>query len=161
MDYHVVPLTITDLPAYKQMRLEALQLCPAFYGNSYEFEAAMSDEQWIERLSNPERCCFGLYYQQQIIGITAIFIEAGKEYITQSYIRAQHRGKKLSRLLYEARIQWAREKRLSTLEIGHRASNLISKAANQRFGFQYSHCTPRTWPDGTTEDMMYYFLKLT
>lgn len=158
--YHIRPLTASDLSAYRQMRLEALQNHPGFFGNSHAKEASMSEEQWLERLTSAGRCCFGLYDRDELIGITGIVIENDKGYLTQSYIRKLHRGKGLSRLLYEARINWAKVHGLKQLLVGHRASNLISKAANQHFAFKFSHTEPRNWPDGCTEDMVYYVLDL-
>jgi GNAT superfamily N-acetyltransferase len=120
----------------------------------------MPEEQWLARLTNPESCCFGLYDHDELIGITGIVIEDGKGYLTQSYIREQHRRRRLSRLLYKTRIDWAKEHGLKRLLAGHRVSNVISKAANQHFGFQFSHTQSRNWPDGGTEDMVYYVLDI-
>jgi hypothetical protein len=106
--YHIRALTALNLPAYRQMRLEALQTHPGFFGNSHAKEASMPEAQWLERLTSPERCGLGLYNVNELVGITGIVIEDGKGYLTQSYIREQHRGNGLSRLLYQARINWAR-----------------------------------------------------
>jgi len=160
VEYYIRPLSASDLTAYKCIRLEALQTEPGMFGNSYATEAAMIEQQWLDRLTNPARCCFGLYHNKVLIGITAIVVQDGIGYMTQSYIRKEHRGKRLSRLFYEIRIDWARNHGLSRLEIGHRKSNIISKAANQRYGFRYSKTESRTWPDGVTEDMVYYKLEL-
>jgi GNAT superfamily N-acetyltransferase len=152
------------LPAYKAIRLEALQTEPGFFGNSYDFEAALTDAQWAARLSNASGACFGLYHGDELIGLTGIVVsDPGKPreaYMTQSYIRKEHRGLGLSRLLYEARLAWANEYGIIRLVIGHRESNAASKAANQHFGFHYTHSESRNWPDGHTEDMCYYELYL-
>ncbi|HTM67185.1 MAG TPA: GNAT family N-acetyltransferase [Flavipsychrobacter sp.] len=159
-NYYIRPLTASDLSLYRKMRLEALQTHPGFFGNSHAKEASMPEEQWLERLTNPDRCCFGLYSGNELVGITGIVIEDGKGYLTQSYIREQHRGSGLSRMLYQARINWAKEHGLKQLLVGHRASNVVSKAANQHFGFQFSYTESRNWPDGGIEDMVYYVLEI-
>ncbi|HTN17419.1 MAG TPA: GNAT family N-acetyltransferase [Chitinophagaceae bacterium] len=161
--YHIHPFQANDLEAYRQMRLEALLTEAGNFGNSYAFEAAFSDDEWSKRLSNPYGCCFGLYRQDELIGITGIVSGADKPaeaYMTQSYIRKAYRGQGLSRMLYEARIAWAKARGISCLIIGHRERNVISKAANQCFGFTYTHQEDRIWPDGVSEPMLYYKLML-
>ena len=161
--YTIRQLLPDDVAMYKAMRLEALRLEPGMFGNSYALESDYSEEQWMERISNPKAAIFGLYHQQELVGITAIIIDknqAEEAYMTQSYIRAVHRGRGLSKLLYKARLDWAKRHQLKRLEIGHRESNVVSKAANQRHGFRFSHRSSRAWPDGTSEDMLYYTLEL-
>lgn len=160
--YSIRQFNADDAEQYKAMRLEALQLEKGKFGNSYEFEAAFPDAHWRERVNNPLGACFGLYYGSELIGITGIIVmdKPLEAYMTQSYIRAPFRGKGLSKMLYEARFGWASVHGIKTLRIGHRRSNLVSKAANQRYGFQYTHAEARNWPDGASEDMLYYKLEL-
>lgn len=153
-----------DVERYKSLRLEALQLDSGMFCNKYENEAAFPLEQWLARVSNPNGACFGLYCEDELIGITGIVItdkeKPEEAYLTQSYIRKAYRGKGLSKILYEARLAWAKAHQIKCLKVGHRASNLASKAANQHYGFTYTHSEPNTWPDGKTEDMFYYELVL-
>lgn len=161
--YRIHPFQLPDLEAYRAMRLEALQTEAGNFGNSYAFEAAFTEAEWAGRISHPHGCCFGLYHDNELIGITGIISSGGnpaEAYMTQSYIRKEYRGKNLSRMLYEARIDWARARGISCLIIGHRESNTVSKAANQRFGFTYTHQEDRQWPDGATEPMLYYKLMI-
>jgi RimJ/RimL family protein N-acetyltransferase len=152
-----------EVATYKAIRLEALQSDPGSYGNPHAVEAAMSDEEWIDRVVNPLHARFGLYDGNTLIGLTGIIINKdnhGEAYMTQSYIRKAYRGRGLSKLLYEARLAWARERNVKRLTISHRKSNLASKGANQKFGFVFTHTEPRTWPDGITEDNFLYELIL-
>lgn len=161
--YTIRRFVTADVDAYKLIRLEALQTEAGMFGRSYIEEAAYTDEVWVNRVNNPDGACFGLYCDNELIGLTGIIKEdkdLNEAYMTQSYIRKQHRGRHLSRMLYEARLKWAKEHNIERLIIGHRASNLASKAANQHYGFKYTHNTERTWSDGSTEDMLYYELYL-
>lgn len=146
------------------MRLEALQKEPGNFGNSYAMEASFPEETWMARLTNPVGACFGLYCENILIGITGIVVtekdKPHEAYMTQSYIRKEHRGKWLSQMLYNARIHWAKQHGIKSLIVGHRESNIASKRANQHFGFIYSHSEPRTWPDGVLENMLYYRLDI-
>lgn len=162
-NYSIRQFTIADIDAYKRIRLEALEKEPGMFGNSHAMEAAMPHEDWVNRIVQHGHARFGLYFNDELIGLTAIIINAEnpvEAYMTQSYIRKEHRGKGLSTLLYDARIAWAKEKSVKLLTISHRRSNLASKAANQHYGFVYHHTDSRTWPDGVTEDNVHYTLSI-
>jgi GNAT superfamily N-acetyltransferase len=161
--YNIRQLHAADLYLYRSMRVEALTLEKGMYANPPEKEIAYNDEEWINRLTNPASAIFGLFNDSTIIGITAIFIQNADEgigYMTQSYIKKEFRGQHLSRLFYEARIGWARERKLKKLVISHRQKNRVSKSANQRFGFKYTHNEMRQWPDGMEEANLFYELVL-
>lgn len=162
-NYSIRQFAAEDVAAYKRIRLEALATEPGMFGNSHAMEAAMPHEDWVNRIVHPGHARFGLYFNDELIGLTAIIIDAenpAEAYMTQSYIRKEHRGKGLSTLLYDARIAWAKAKGVELLTISHRWSNLASKAANQRYGFVYHHTDSRTWPDGVTEDNVHYTLSI-
>jgi RimJ/RimL family protein N-acetyltransferase len=162
--YTIRQFTPEDLSAYKALRLEALQVEHGTFGNGYEMESKFTDEQWLARLTNPASAIFGLYHGEKLIGITGINVretdKPGDAYMTHSYIKKEYRGRKLSRMLYEIRFAWAKEYGIKRLIIGHKKSNLASQAANQHFGFKYTHSNPRTWADGSVEDDMQYELWL-
>jgi GNAT superfamily N-acetyltransferase len=162
--YTICQFSSEDVAQYRSIRLEALQLESGMFCNSYAYEAAFSQEQWLARLSNPNGACFGLYYGNELVGITSIVVsneeKPDEASMTQSYIRKEHRGRGLSKILYETRLEWAKAHQIKCLKIGHRASNLASRAANQHYGFTYTHSESNTWPDGKTEEMFYYELVL-
>lgn len=162
-NYGIRHFDAPEWPAYKAMRLEALQSEPAFYGSTYAAEAQRTDEDWEQLISNPRAASFGLYHGNELVGITGIVAlrdEPMHAKLVASFIREAHRRKGLSSLLYEARIHWARDRRFEKLIVSHRASNVASKRANQHFGFQYTHTEPCEWPDGNTEDHVFYELVL-
>jgi RimJ/RimL family protein N-acetyltransferase len=163
MQYSIRRFSANEWEQYKAIRLEALSLEPGMFGNSHALEAAFTDQEWQEGLSGEGRYRFGLHAGDELIGLTAFVISQDnltEAYMTQSYIKKEHRGKGLSRLLYDTRLASARDLGIKRLIIGHRESNIASKAANQRYGFKYTHSESRLWPDGTTEDMCYYELLL-
>ena len=157
--YSIRQLALPDLERYKSIRLEALRLEAGKFGNSYTTEAAYPETEWINRLTRADRACFGLFYKDELIGITAVLVNEADTtdgYMTQSYIREAHRGRKLSQLLYEARIRWGKEKGLKTLTISHRKDNMASRAAILRNGFVYTHSETRIWGDATEEENTFY-----
>ncbi|HTN46273.1 MAG TPA: GNAT family N-acetyltransferase [Flavipsychrobacter sp.] len=161
--YIIKQLTLEDLESYKTMRLEALQLEADKFGNSFAVEAAYPESEWIHRLTQPDRACFGLFYKNELVGITAVLTNAEdltNGYMTQSYIRPPHRAKGLSQLFYNVRIAWAKQQGLKTLTISHRKSNLVSKAAILKNGFLFTHSEPRVWGDGSEGENLFYSLGL-
>ncbi len=160
-NYTIIPFTIADKEAYKQIRLESLLKEPAVFGSNYAREAAFEEAEWGNRLLNPDAASFGLYRGSTLIGTTGILIiEPGVALLIASYIRAAYRGKGLSALLYEARIAWAKAKGIKSIIVSHRKSNTASRAANQHFHFQYTHEEMTTWPDGQQEENVFYRLEL-
>lgn len=162
--YTIRRFTPGDAMRYRAIRLEALQQEFRMFSSTHAKESAYPDNHWIGRLSNPGNATWGLYAGDELIGltgVTALQDQPGTGYMGQSYIRKEHRGKKLSRLLYEARIAWARKHGLKRLTIGHRTINASSKAALQHFDFTYTHSETRLWqPDNLPDDILYYELLL-
>ncbi len=74
-----------------------------------------------------------------------------------SYIRPEYRGRRLTALLYEARLRWiASQPQFTRTIVSHRASNEASARAIRRHGFTLIDRVQRTWPDGTIEDEVRY-----
>ena len=159
--YHIRQLGIGDKEAYKNVRLEALAVEPTVFCSNYKREAAFEEAEWLIRLDGTNSASFGLYYGNLLIGITGIIIsQPGEGTLVASYIRKEHRGKGLSAMLYQARLDWARSRHLKQIIVSHRKSNLASQRANQHFGFRYTHEEVILWPDGIEESNVYYCLEL-
>lgn len=153
----------TDWEDYKTIRLEALHTNPDKFGSSYQKEVAYSDETWRTLLENESSAIFGLYYQGVLVGLTGVALYNGdhsKAILFSSFVKEEHRGKGLSKLFYAERIAWARGKGCVAILVSHRAGNEVSKAANQRFGFQYTHSEQVLWPDGVRDEELMYTLTL-
>ena len=146
----------------KAIRLESLQKEKGKFGASFEKDNALSDDDWRSWVSGDQSAFFALLYQGQIVGITGVRAKTPETAtFIASYIRDEYRGKGLSSLLYQARLDWARAHGCKSVMTGHRKSNTASKAANQKFGFVYLHTEENvSWPDDTVEDHLVYELKL-
>lgn len=97
-----------------------------------------------------DKCAFGLFDHEKLIGITAVIsITEDKAECIMSFIEPDYRGRGLSALLYEARIEWAlKKKHLKILVSGHREGNTASQKALLKHGFTYARTNDETWPDG-------------
>ena len=145
------------------IRLEALRLEPGAYAQTHARAAALSQVEWSSRLSNPNSATYGLYDGDELVGLTAICIDPEAPdtgLLVQDYIRSSHRGRGLTRLFYDQRIAWARQRGLKQLLVGYRQGNEASLGGGLRCGFQLSHRERCEWPDGQTVDCCYYRLGL-
>lgn len=159
-DYHIRQFQQADWQALKEIRLEALLHNRRFFGSNYEREAAFPDEQWQSGAGGAGIVFWGLYAAETLIGMTGMIKTATEAVLIASYIKPAYRGKGLSTLLYEARISWAKANGCAYIIVSHRADNEASKAANQHFGFQFTHKENRLWPDGTEAEELFYRLDL-
>jgi len=155
-----------DWAAVRAMRLAALKASPGSYSLSYDEVATWSEEFWQTEIKGADHQIFGLFDGQNLIGITAAFTWRGDQsgktaLLAMSFIAPEYRGRGLSRRLYDARLNWiAGQPQFRRVIVSHRASNEVSRKANQRYGFVQTKRVAYTWPDGVTEDEIFYELAL-
>lgn len=147
------PFRPDEWEAIRAIRLRALKSDPGVFLPSYEDGLAMPDSYWIDLAAQKSSRVFGLYDGETLIGLTSVFTDrddpSGKTAkLAMSYIDRAYRGRKLSRLYYQARIAWARENGFSRVVVGHREGNEASRAANQAFGFKYFESEEITFGGG-------------
>lgn len=166
MNFSIRQLNADDWAALKSIRLEALAAYPNFFGRSLADNQKLTDNDWQSMLADKNQAIFGLFDESKnmLTGITGVKKKddtSDSALFFYSYIKPNYQGQKLSRLFYDARIAWAKENNCQNIIISHRESNITSKMANQAFGFKPTgKIEPRTWPDGTIEDEVFYELKL-
>ncbi len=155
-----------DWAAVRAMRLTALESSPGLYSLSYDEAASLSEEVWRAEIKGDDHQIFGLFDVKELIGITAAFTWRGDKtgktaLLAMSYIAPDYRGRGLSRKLYDARLNWIAERpQFRKVIVGHRASNEVSRRANQHYGFVQTGRVANTWPDGAVEDEVTYELVL-
>jgi len=148
---------------YKSIRLEALQTNAEMFGSNYVKEAAYSQNDWVSFLEDDTRAMFALYDKESLIGLTGVTLkkeDATTAILFASFIKPSYRNKGLSELFYQARIEWARQKKCNSIIVSHRAGNEVSKAAIQRFGFKFTSAKRVMWHDGVCADELLYCLQL-
>jgi RimJ/RimL family protein N-acetyltransferase len=159
-------LNPAEWAALRDLRLHALQVAPGVFASSYEVEVTRTPEQWQSEISGPAHQIFGLFDEGKLIGITAVFSwredpSGASALLAMSFIQPEYRGRGLSRLLYKARLDWIRTRpQFKRVVIYHRASNDPSRRAIERHGFRPARRASRLWPDGTTEDEIFYELPI-
>ena len=151
---------------FREFRLRVLKSAPGVFSGRYEDSVNRPAAEWRAFICGPFNQAFGLFDGATLIGITAVFQwrddPMGETAIlAASFIREPYRGQRLSRLLYEARLDWiVQQPVFKRVIVGHRQSNDVSRRANQRYGFTEFRRVRRTWPDGTAEDEVMYERKV-
>lgn len=138
---------------------------PNFFAPSRD-EFKFTETDWKERLINPDGASFGLINgKNETIGLTGINRDKKDRafaWLVSSYIQAPHRRMNLTRLLYEARIQWAKDQNdIHTLVVHHREDNEASRRSHQKFNFEFIKTySPEVWPNGEVVPYVEYRLKI-
>jgi RimJ/RimL family protein N-acetyltransferase len=159
-------LECSEWVAFRDFRLQALAAHPGVFGAAYATEVTKKPEEWQSTVGGPANQAFGLFDLERLIGITAAFAwredpSGNTAVLAMSFILPEYRGRGLSRLLYETRLDWIRSRpQFTRIVVSHRASNEASRRAIERHGFRVTHRAPRVWPDGTTEDQIFYELSI-
>src|SRR5258707_983975 len=128
-------LESSEWAAFRDFRLQALQAAPGFFGSAYAIEVTKKPEEWQSTVSGPANQAFGLFDGARLIGITAVFTSredpsGNTAALAMSYILPEYRGRGLSRLLYETRLNWIRSHpQFTRVVVSHRASNEVSRRA--------------------------------
>ena len=165
MSISIRQLTENDWREFSGIRLKALQTDPMVFGSNYEKESQMTEKDWRSRLRAKDNAIFLIYEDEMPIGMTAVSVDRNDStkktaLLWGSWLAPHFRGKGLSELMYQARINWAKQQpTVEKIIVSHRASNLSSKYANQKHGFVTTHKTEKVWTDDEVEDEIFYELK--
>jgi RimJ/RimL family protein N-acetyltransferase len=152
--------------ALRDFRLGALKAAPGVFAMPYDAAAALSAQEWQSVITRPGQKMFGLFDGRNLIGITGVVTDREDRtgqtaLLVMSFIAPAYRGRGLSRLFYDARLAWIRaQPQFRRVRVSHRKSNHASRRANQRQGFVQTNAVPHTWPDGETEDEIFYELNV-
>ncbi len=166
MSITIRQLTEDDWFELSQVRLKALLTDPNVFGSNYEKESQMPEAEWRSRLQAKDNAIFLIFENKTPIGMTCVSVD--RDDLTKktallwgSWLEPHTRGKSLSELMYQARINWAKaQPTVEKIIVSHRASNILSKYANQKHGFVLTYKTEKVWTDGATEDEIFYELKI-
>lgn len=158
------PFEYEEWQLYRDLRLEALKAHPNFFSSTYAKEKTFKESDWCARVQSADCVVFGLFANDEAIGCVGIY--APKEtpdspHLWGTYLKPEYRGLGLSGPLYQTLIAYAQSRKdWARIVVSHRKLNAASGAASKLNGFQYTHTESTAWPDGKTEDQLFYELKL-
>lgn len=166
MSISIRQLTENDWRELSHIRLKALQTDPSVFGSNYRKESLSSEGDWRSQLKSDNSAIFLIYENEKPIGMTGILVDRNDStnktaLLWGSWLEPHFRGKGLSKLMYQARLKWAKEHpTIEKIVVSHRASNLSSKFANQKHGFILTRTNEKVWTDGATEEEVFYELNI-
>ncbi len=141
----IVPMPITPQNAliFKAVRLRALQDAPFAFGSTYAREIQLTDADWIARAArwDGEKGAGFLAMDMDndtVCGMAGSFLN--EDDVTQAHLIAMwtaptHRQQGVGRLLVNAILGWARQRRAITLLLMVTSNNESAIAFYQRLGF--------------------------
>ena len=159
-------LTPDDWEAFRVVRLRALGMHPNYFCSTVETTKARPVEYWHETLDGKGKAVFGLFDQDNLIGITGVFTwdeePSGKTgLLGMSFIEPDYRGNGYSEMFYKARIEFAvSHMPWKKLGVFYREGNEPSRASVAKHGFQFVESKDRDWPDGKRDKEYMYELDL-
>lgn len=135
-------LIVEDWEAFKKIRLEALELEPQAFGDTYSILLKKKDNYWKKELSNKKHVWYGAFDNDLIVGIGSIkFVKTLKfdhiAHLSGIYVKKEYRGQGIGKLLFKTRIDEAFEnKRIKKLKLIVNVSQVNAIGLYESFGFK-------------------------
>lgn len=167
MSIEVHIATSDDWEQIKSLRIKSVELHPDVFAPK-KHPNDLTINEWKERAANPASVSFLLIDTKDNtpVGLSGIYFEAGNPrsatgHMVSTFIMPSYKGKGLSHLLYEARIEWAKKHpTLERLMLEQRKSNKIIKMVHQKHGFIFLRDSKVRFADGSDVPTEVYDLKL-
>jgi GNAT superfamily N-acetyltransferase len=164
MKMNIRPLLPAEWHIFRDLRLFALQSAPGMFEATYAQAVTRSEADWRALLSGERQQIFGMFDGNKLIGIAGVFAskdEPATAHLVMDFILPEYRGKGLWQRMYAARVDWARSRKIFRRAIvAARESNAPSLGAMRAAGFTQTRRETHTWPDGMTEDEIWFELRL-
>ncbi len=115
-------------------------------------------EQWKIELSDPKRICIGLIKNEKLIGFSCGWIVLDEIHITIFAIHPCYQGKGLGRFLFSSFLNIIKYKKIQTVRLEVKGSNVTAIKFYQRLGFKKVAHRANLYQDGS--DGLIYELKI-
>ena len=161
-DVTIRPSREEDAPAYRDLRLESLQMHPEAFGSDYEASLVHPLEYWQERMRRGAGGSHGVTYVADasgaLIGMTVLHREdmvkmqhtAG---IFSVYVQPAWRGLGIAEALIEACLAWARDLGVRLVKLGVVTTNTAAIRRYVQCGFSVYGVEPQViYHDGVYYD---------
>ena len=138
-------LSVGDVSAYRNIRLEALKTFPEAYTTCFEEAVERPPESFTEILETSKM--FGAFSGNQLCGIACFLAEAGERnrhigYLYQMYVCPRQQGGGLGRALIEAVLNCAKSS-VRQIHLGVGTENHAALALYKKAGFETYGTEPR------------------
>jgi len=152
MDYTVCALRPTDAPAFRELRLEALQAHPEAFGSDYESESKRTPAKWETLLK--DRTFFGAWRENKLVGMIGFMRHTGAKQdhtgkFISMYVQPDMRGKGVGKALAAEALLLA-QKQVEQVMVDISTTNTPAYQFYQGQGFTPFGTTPRAVKIGDT-----------
>ena len=135
--YSVRKLVPDDVEAVRALRQESLRLHPEAFSSDPERDAAVSEEQWRERLASGR--WFGAFAERELVGLVAYSVAPSRKTahtgeLGSMYVRESARGSGAADALIHAAVASAAES-IEQISLVVNADNFRAVRVYQRHGF--------------------------
>jgi len=146
------PAREEDAPAYRDLRLEALQNHPVAFSADYAANLAKPMTFWTEAVSpdNPNSAIMIHFavHDQQLIGMCGITRTSSPKirhsaFLVGMYVRPDWRGLRIAERLVTACVDWARTRKVKIVKLGVATMNTPAIRCYARCGFQVYGIEPQ------------------
>lgn len=105
-------LTTKNWHEFMIIRLEALELEPQAFGDSFSVLSKKKDNYWKKELSNKKQVWYGVFDNENLVGIGSIkYVKSLKfshiAHLSGIYVTKSHRGQGIGKMLFKSRIDEA------------------------------------------------------
>lgn len=114
------PVTLADVDAYRQLRLDALQNHPTAFGQDYAEASSRPRSYWEEALTinDEEKAIFLAEHDRRLVGMTGIARRLSSKSMHSAniwgvYVSPEWRGKHIAGALIRSCLEWAKRRVLS------------------------------------------------
>jgi GNAT superfamily N-acetyltransferase len=161
------PLTASDTANYRALRQWILNSADSkYFSDSYEREARLTDDQWLEWCSEKrEHCILGTFDKDDLVGIIMVTQQGSPDSpIVEweaAWLDPRYRGTGLGKTFYEEARQWSRKQGYKFVAgfIRETYTPAVDICKGQGFVYVYT-IKDEIWADGSVADTHAYLLDL-
>ena len=152
--------------ALKAIRLEGLGIYPNMMGQPLAAAEAMTPEQWRKWINDPYRGYFGIYDEKTIIGFYFVCMDTenkNEAYLNGVYLKREYQRQGIDQLLLEKALDWAKEKKCTSIQAGCKETNYAVKRLLEKHGGRFIRKSDQEddYPDGSKGYGLLYKLDIT
>jgi ribosomal protein S18 acetylase RimI-like enzyme len=137
----IEPITLQNLPLFKDVRLRALQEAPYAFGSTYAREAAFTDSEWVARLdrwNGVRGIGFVAVDDGRPCGIAGTLLDEKnpeRADLVSMWTAPSHRQTGVGRLLVNQVLGWSAGRNVSTLLLMVTSNNAGAIRFYEKLGF--------------------------
>ncbi|MEK7168914.1 MAG: GNAT family N-acetyltransferase [Patescibacteria group bacterium] len=135
-------ITSEDWSTFKKIRLEALELEPQAFGDSYNVLSKKNDNYWKRELSKRKQIWYGVFGKSNLVGIGSIKFARSLKFnhiahLSGIYVKKEYRGRGIGKFLFKNRIEEAfKNEKIKKLKLIVNKTQINAIGMYQSFGFK-------------------------